>query len=418
MSASNLFRSVEVNVNGYYPGLLPSLKCGLAVFGAMSLAGRTKPLSIIFEGTSGYGKSAVVEMFFPEPKSTLANYAYRSDEFTPRSFVSHIAGTSRAKLSRTDLLPRLKDKVLVTKELSTIFRGREEELRDNFRKLIPILDGKGFVSDSGSQGRRGYEESIVFNWIGATTPLPRETYRVMYQLGTRLLFYEVPGKFPSEEETWEYAKRDDVSEASVVCQRAVNEFLIAFFDEHPVGTVAPRSIELPDLLLRELNRWARLVAEVRSGVKYEKHGSKWAAVAANHPEGPWKLITYFKELMRGHALIHGRDRANEEDLTVVAHTALSSLPGQLRPILRELRVRDYITTTDVRRLCEVSHPTARDHLEELALGGVILVEKGKPPKPDTGKLAPAYQWLQQLPLKAKRGGEVGEEEMACGQAGS
>jgi hypothetical protein len=61
--------------------------------------------------------------------------------------------------------------VLLTKELAPIFGAREDELRDNIATLISVLDGEGFISDSGMRGRRGYEEAIIFNWIGATTPL-------------------------------------------------------------------------------------------------------------------------------------------------------------------------------------------------------------------------------------------------------
>ena len=69
-----------------------------------------------------------------------------------------------------DSLPQLANKVLVTKELTPIFRGREDELKENFATLTAVLDGKGFTSNSGVQRKRGYEQSIVFNWLGATTP--------------------------------------------------------------------------------------------------------------------------------------------------------------------------------------------------------------------------------------------------------
>jgi hypothetical protein len=263
---------LEAKIKSYYPRLLPAFKAGLAVFGAMALAGRTKPLSLIYEATSGYGKSAVVETFFPI--EALNDYAYRCDKFTPKAFVTHVANVPRERLAEIDLLPKLAGKVLVTKELSPIFRGNQDEVRENFAVLIPVLDGKGFTSNTGAQGKRGYESPILFNWIGATTPLPRETYKIMYQLGTRLLFYEVPSKVPSEEELVKYAARDDASQGEVDCQQAVNAFLIDFFKLYPVGSVNPANMKIPGPLQRLITRWALFLSKVRAGLRYEKEGTE------------------------------------------------------------------------------------------------------------------------------------------------
>ena len=74
-----------------------------------------------------------------------------------------------------------------------MFRGREEALTESFATLTAVLDGHGSISDSGTQGRRGYVgQEYVFAWVGATTPLPPATWRIMAQLGSRLLFYAMP----------------------------------------------------------------------------------------------------------------------------------------------------------------------------------------------------------------------------------
>lgn len=410
---SGLLDQLELRVNLYYPSLLPSVKAGLAVFGVMGISGRTKPLSLIYEATSGYGKSAVVEMFFPMAGGELAGHAYRCDKFTPKSFVSHAANRPRKELSEVDMLPKLKNKVLLTKELAPIFRGREDDVRENFATLIPVLDGKGFTSNSGSQGKRGYEEAILFNWLGATTPLPRDTYRMMYQLGTRLLFYEVPSIVPDDEELLRYAERDDVSLAGIECQRIVNELLVEFFRQHPVGSVNPQTIPIRTPLLKQITRWTNLLAAIRSGTKREKVDGEWESVAPNQPEGPYKIIGYFKELARGHALIHGRSEVNGADLELVAHTAISSVPGHFRPILRALSTRESVTSVDVKRLCAVSAPTAREYLLELEVLGIVKVERGLPcdaNSPHTARLFDRFAWLQNLPLKAECGVWVGTEE--------
>lgn len=420
-SSLELLEQLEEKVDFYYPKLLPSVKAGLAVFGAMAIGGRTKPLSLIFEATSGFGKSAVVEMYFPEGE--LARFAYRCDKFTPKAFVSHAANKPRDELKEVDMLPRLKNKVLLTKELAPIFRGREDEIKDNFATLIPVLDGKGFTSDSGSHGKRGYEETILFNWVGATTPLPRETYQVMYQLGTRLLFYEVPSVIPDDEQLLRYAARDDVSLAGIECQRITNQFLVEFYREHSLGSVSPETVRIPEPLLRHIVQWTNLLATVRAGTKREKIDDEWKSVAPNPSEGPYKIIGYFKELARGHALIHGRSEVVGADIELVAHTAISSVPGHFRPILRALMENETVTSTETKKLCNVSAPTARDYLTDLEVLGIVTLERGLPtdtrsPSSYTARLSKRFSWLHHSSLKVECGVWVGTEEGSSQEVGT
>ena len=235
------------------------------------------------------------------PGSPVKNHVYRSDKFSPKSFVTHAAALASNELDARDLLPRLANKVLVTKELAPIFRGREEELQSNFSVLISVLDGKGFTSDSGMRGQRGYDTPILFNWLGATTPLPPTTHRMMAQLGTRLLFYEVPAIEPTEEQLMDYAEKDDAGEAEVECQKAVNSFLADFFSRHPVGSYPADDMPIPEELLRQIVRWAKLLAHGRAEIKFEKVGPDWRPVAVGTPEGPFKIVNYLKEIARGHA---------------------------------------------------------------------------------------------------------------------
>jgi hypothetical protein len=391
---------VDSFVRHYYPNLLGSVHACLAVFGAMALKGRTKPLSLIFETASGYGKTATLQMVFPTANSGLKTIVYRSDKFTPKAFVTHAASIAESKLEERDLLPKLENKVLVTKELAPILRGREEELQDNFSVLISVLDGKGFTSDTGMRGQRGYERSIIFNWVGATTPLPASTHRLMAQLGTRLLFFEVPAIEPSEEELVAYAERDDAGNAEDKCQNAVNLFPSEFFKHYPVGSVPSEALPISRDRLRVLVRWARLLMQGRAEVKCEREGSgELRPVAVGTPEGPFKVINYFKDLARGHALIQGRTEVTDADIAFVGEVALSSLPGHLRPIVRELRRTGEADSPTCASLCQVSRTTVRRYFQELVLLGIATLAKGSPEtnQPDRLMLEEPYQWLPRQP---------------------
>jgi hypothetical protein len=397
---------VDPVVSQYYPALLESVHACLAVCGTMALAGRTKPLSLILETASGYGKSAVLQMLFPvtgadKEKKGVEQYIYRSDKFSPKAFVSHVANVKSKELSAIDLLPKLKNKVLVTKELAPIFRGREEEMQENFATLIAVLDGQGFTSDSGTRGKRGYEEAILFNWLGATTPVPPKTHRMMSQLGTRLLFYEVPAVELSEEELIQYCAHDEANEAEKECHQAVNEFLLKFFKHRPIGKLPPSEIRIPEAHVTAIVRWAKLVTHGRAEIKCEQIERVWEPVAAGRPEGPFKVINYFKELCRGHALIHGRMEVDKSDIALIGEVAISSIPGHLRPIIRLLRTSETIDTAQVATLCKVSAPTARRSLEELSLLGITTLKRGSTLSnaPHKVTLSPGFQWLRNLESK-------------------
>ena len=388
-------QALDRTIQRHYPGLIGAVHACLAVFGAMALNGRTKPLCVIFETASGYGKTAVLQMVFAAPRTALAKYVYRSDKFTPKAFVTHTANVKKGELAKMDLLPKLHGKVLVTKELAPIFRGREEELRENFSILISVLDGKGFTSDSGMRGKRGYERAILFNWIGATTPLPPATHRLMSQLGTRLLFFEVPAIQPTEDELLNYALRGESKAAEDDCQKAARKFLVNFFRDHPVGSLSPKAIQFSQPRMLQLVRWAQLVCDGRAEVKFEKEKTNWEPVAAAKPEGPWKVVNYFKELAIGHAVICGRNAVDDSDLELVAHVALSSIPGHLRPLIRELRRADRIDSTTAAKLCGVTPPTARNYLKQLALLGIADLAKGAPNAnlPDVITLNKRFHWM-------------------------
>jgi hypothetical protein len=384
---------LDATIRKHYPALVTSVHAMLAVFASMSVHGRTKPLSLIFETPSGYGKTAVLQMAFPgHEESPLAKLVYRSDKFTPRSFVSHAANVKLADMPKLDLLPRLENKVLITKELAPILRGRLEDLQENFSILISVLDGKGFISDSGMHGQRGYDRPILFNWIGATTPLPAATHRLMSQLGTRLLFFEVPAIPPTLKELKDYLSDADPDAAERECQRAVNVFLASFFHHNPIASIDPASIEFPEDLQEELVRWVSFLVTARAEILFEDD----KPIAASPTEGPWKVVNYFKQLAFGHALIHGRRTIESPDIAFIGDVAISSTPGHLRKIIRALRTVNSVDTAMATRLCEVTSPTARNYLTELQLVGIADLTKG-PADIYTASLRDEYRWLRTHP---------------------
>jgi hypothetical protein len=391
-SKAPLIRPIEAAFNKNYPLLLPALKVSLAVCVGLAFKEKTKPLSLILENPSGRGKSTIVETFFPVFKK-MNDYVYRSDVFTPKSFVTSAANLNEAARQKIDLLPKLKNKYLLTKELAPIFRGQEADLIEMFKILIPVLDGKGFVTNTGLASR-GYSEAIVFNWLGATTPLPRKAFKMMSQLGTRLLFYETPVVDFKEDDLIAYAKRNDVSDAATKCNRAVNSFVVQFFKAYPCASVSFNSIAISDPQYEHIVKLAQFLVETRAEVVYERLDGSWQPVGVNPSEGPHKVINYFKEIACALALIHERSVVNDDDIAQIRHIAISSTPNHLRPLIWELAAKGQVSTKRGIELCQVSDTTISDrYSRELELLGVIEPLNGQTGVLKVYKLDKSLAWL-------------------------
>jgi hypothetical protein len=165
---------MEIVREHFGDGICRAVKAALGVIGSLSLKKRDNCLVLVYEGSSGTGKSTTVRIVTPESGERAERFLERSDNFTPASFVSQAANRTSEELEEIDLLPKLQDKVLLTKELAPLFGGNRDSLLEIFARLTTILDGNGYVSHSGTHGRRGVSGRYVFNWLGATTPISRE----------------------------------------------------------------------------------------------------------------------------------------------------------------------------------------------------------------------------------------------------
>jgi len=389
----SLLYAVESLFKKNYPALLPSLKVSLAVCVGMVFKDKSKPVSLILENPSGRGKSTVVETFFPVYKQ-MNDYVYRSDMFTPKAFVTNAANMDEAKRQKIDLLPQLENKYFLTKELAPIFRGDKKDLAEMFKILIAVLDGEGHKTNTGLASR-GYGRPIVFNWLGATTPLSRSTFKLMSQLGTRLLFYETPVVEIKEDDLIAYAARDDISNVAKRCRQEVNRFVITFFTKHPPRTLPCNSVTISRAHIERIVKLADFLARTRAEVSYERIDNNYIPTGVSVPEGPYKLINYFKEIARSLALIHERDRVDESDIEQIRHIAISSTPSHIRPMLWELAAKGEVDTKRATELCQVSDTTINDrYSEELRLLG--LIEDGSWQKGVTRvyKLHQSYAWLR------------------------
>jgi hypothetical protein len=403
---------VEAVVVQHFPEALDPLKAALAVAAVGFLKDNRQPTSLILTGRSGAGKTLVVTLITPRmDDAILAKHFYRSEKFTAASFVSNKADVSKALLKDIDLLPRLKDKTLLTKELSPVLSGNRDELMDRFAILTSVLDGLGFTTDSGSHGQHGYTEPINFQWVGASTPLQLEALEVMTQLGARLVFYACDRPEKDVDTLIALAGDPHCNEHFHECWAEVQAFLKTLYCHVPHGSIHSSEIAIPEPLLRFLVLWAKVLAKVRATVKWEKksshdHGdNKESMIHDMVAEQPERMVGILMNIARGSAVVHGRDAVDDYDLAQVAHIALSSGVAGRASVFRALLTSGGTATTpEIRKLSGLSTPTVLRYMKELGAVGLARFVKGTAAAPAVVGLREPFSELCGAPLlQAKRG---------------
>jgi hypothetical protein len=113
---------------------------------------------------------------------------FYTDSFSPKSLVSHSSTLTSEELQEVDMLPRWKNKLVLLPELSPVFTAKDEDLAQLLGILTRVLDGQGYLSNSGVHGQRGYDEKMMFVLAGASVEIPRKVYKVLGYLGPKLYF--------------------------------------------------------------------------------------------------------------------------------------------------------------------------------------------------------------------------------------
>jgi hypothetical protein len=386
----------ELFIEQHRPELWNATRAALGVVASLSLKDRDHCLALVFVGASGQGKSITARMVSPAVEAAR-NYLIRADDFTPASFVSHAANRSAKDLKDIDLLPRITNKVMVTKELAPLFGGDEKEVRKNFATLTSVLDGNGYEKTSGVHGSRGYSGRYLFNWIGATTPIPDRTYRVMGQLGNRFLFYYIDSQEPTEEDLLKFADGYRSNDTVSTFQQSFNELILRHFKDHPPDSVDPQAIVIPADQQIAIVRYAILIARGRVLIEFNDDGEP----EPQEPEGEQRIILLLQMLARGLALSAERSEVTQADLELVHHVALSTLPYKRMKLLRALfNAGGEMSIREVEAKVGISTVTAEKRMTELAATGIAEFIPGDP-KANLARrlrLTKRFQWLAGTPL--------------------
>ena len=211
----------------------------------------------------------------------------------------------------------------MTPELAPMFSARDDDLLQLIGILTRVLDGQGYENDSGACGHRGYNEEIMFTWLGACIDISPKVYRLLSTLGPKLYFYRLD-RIEESEETYFNRRNNDFAINKNNVRVALHEYL-TYSDMNPdadiqedlldpdnndgLRKVALESDKDEDLAHKIIIRVSKLLARLRALVPTwdtgGSQGTDYGYRIANI-EDPTRAIQQLTNLARGHALSMGR----------------------------------------------------------------------------------------------------------------
>lgn len=376
------------------------LEACLSIKAQSIIEGVTLPFCLILIGDPSSYKSTILYIIGSLPD------CYRTDSFTPKSFVSHAANLSRTKLDTIDLLPKIKNKTLITPELTPLFTAKDENLIENIGILTRILDGKGYQNDSGVHGKRGYEGDYYFTWIGAVVEIPHNVWKILGNLGSKMYFLRLPKDLRTEEEK-QYEMIKNLREQSYdvkvdETKNQINSFwkLILQF---PNQTESKKIIwdESNDdyNTLEKISILAQTLSKLRGTIKtWNTVNSGGSNYNYEIPiiEEPTRAFQSLYNLARGHAILYGRNYVTEEDLWVVIAVALSSASKERVELFRLLiENQGELNTNQFIEKGSVSRDTALKNMKQLVILDLVEeTQEHSTTKPVTKvKLKDYFKWF-------------------------
>lgn len=367
---SNVKNIIELEkiITQNFPDIWFETRACTSLFAAMSLKNLNGCPSLNLVGAPSGEKTTILSFFYNH------DISYLSDDFTPKSFVSHSANIKSKDLDKIDLLPRIRNKVLISPELAPLFEAPKDELLSNFSMLTRVLDGEGLNRDSGTHGHRGYSGDYKFGWLGATTPVRASVWNLMGKIGNRLFFLNMLEKSRTEQDLLTMMRDKAYEKKIIICRGAMKSFLDEHFRKFPVRSLE-WDAEQDIFVLQEIIKYAQILAKLRGTLMLWKAEGEDYQFSFPIIEEPPRAINALFNFAKGHALINGRTFLQKEDLEIVRAIAFSSMPYDRTQFLKLLLKHEgRLTTQNIQHELNCSDETARKTMKSFDILKVVTLK--------------------------------------------
>jgi hypothetical protein len=284
-----------------------------------------------------------------------------------------------------------------------MFSAKEEDLHQILGIMTRLADGEGYGSDSGAHGHRGYENGVMFTWLGAAVDIPYKVYKILSNLGAKIYFYRTNFKEESPEELLGYAKEShEFNTRKQEIKVALYDYLKWLDIGHDLfkSELAWDHKRNDENALRYIVGAADLLSYLRCVAKvWESHDTQGSdyAYSISQREVPRRAITALSNLAKGHAISEGRNHITLDDIVLPLKTALDTAQIERVSMFSLLLAYGGMLTTDqVMNSLNVSRTTALRTMAEFKAIGLITIEEqvdgtGRPAKRMV--LNPRFNWF-------------------------
>ncbi len=260
-------------------------------------------------GASRSGKTEILRAIAKHPDST------EMEVITPASIRGGLDEGHR-------LLERIKDKLVITKDLASILASKPQARNEVFGLLRSVKDGR-LTADFGTE--KGYlPQEVKFDWIIGTTPVFAQYKQMEDLLGARYI-----------DLNWRTGNREEMASQAMVNNPILDTVIRPAIAE-AVGKLIDQAKDSQRFKPAELNEdtkqiimdWADLTALLRSPVARDfQHRVKFHP----EPEVGTELAQGFERIAKGLTLL------NETDIDFcIARLCQDSIPYERRELIDRL----------------------------------------------------------------------------------
>jgi predicted transcriptional regulator len=384
------------------PNLWDSLEFELSVQKILNIKDCTLPFAGIVLGRGSSMKTVGIEMF-RNSKNT-----FFTDNFSAKAFVSHSTAVRKQDLEKIDLLPKIRNKLFLTPELSPTFTKKDDDLVEVLGIITRVLDGHGYESDTGAHGHRGYHGEYMFTWVGAAVDIPYKVHKYLGTLGPKLYFLRLPKVFKDDDEYRDFINNDDFIIKTKQIEKTLIDYL-EWFEKCPNAEIINNIAKITwnkekkddknaiDIIIKLGKLLAHLRGVVPTWETRDSQGLEYAYTFANIEE-PDRAMVQLRNLARGHALSQGRNNINMEDIPLLINVVLSTASMERVRIFNTLLEFDgTLTTSEIEMSLNTTDKTAKRTMAELK--AIELVSVGEVESQHGGypeyqiKLVDKFKWF-------------------------
>ena len=397
------YKNLENTVKRIYPDVWNIMQFIISVKTILNIADNKLPLLGIIIAIPSSLKTTLMNFF------RLYNHTFYSDIFTPNSLVSHNSAMTEEQLKEVDMLPKIKDKLVLIPEMAPLFTGKEDDLYKIIGIIIRLLDGDGLESDSGAHGHRGYPPTM-FSWIGAIVEIQPKIWKILSTLGFKIYILRPDLPEKSIDELVKIALDSKISEKNQEIKEALIDYLKVFdaapitdvtsIDENGIVKVKWNAEILPNdeqyHAIEYIARLAKLLASLRGDVfvyqNKSRQSTKQEMSEGNEEqifyqteqldyetdsviiENPSRATIQLRNLAIANAISQGRNFIKIDDVKLVIKVALSTTRVTRKKVFDLLlKVKSELTTSKIVNELGLSEPTARKTMREFQALGIANI---------------------------------------------